>query len=111
MAVMGLLPGAARATGSALFQGGEILGLAPNRLNRIRGSKLTMVFQDPMTSLAPHLKIGVQLAEVLVHHRGLSWRDAERAAFKALDRCAFRIRSDASSNILMSFPGVCVNES
>jgi oligopeptide transport system ATP-binding protein len=86
MAVMGLLPGAARATGSALFQGGEILGLAPNRLNRIRGSKLTMVFQDPMTSLAPHLKIGVQLAEVLVHHRGLSWRDAERAAFKALDR-------------------------
>ncbi len=86
MAVMGLLPGGAQVTGSALFQDEEILGLPPGKLNRIRGSRLTMVFQDPMTSLTPHLKIGVQLAEVLVHHRGASWRDAERAALRALDR-------------------------
>ena len=45
-----------------------------------------MVFQDPMMSLTPHLKIGLQLAEVLVHHRGVSWRDAKRAALRALDR-------------------------
>ncbi|MGD0491733.1 MAG: ABC transporter ATP-binding protein [Steroidobacteraceae bacterium] len=86
LAVMGLLPSAARVAGSALFEGEEILGRAPDDLNRVRGSKLTMVFQDPMTSLTPHLKIGVQLAEVLVHHRGASWGEAERMALRALDR-------------------------
>jgi oligopeptide transport system ATP-binding protein len=86
LAVMGLLSSGAQITGSAQFEGEEILGLAPQELNRIRGSKLTMVFQDPMMSLTPHLKIGVQLAEVLVHHRGASWRDAERTALQALDR-------------------------
>jgi oligopeptide transport system ATP-binding protein len=86
LAVMGLLPDAARVAGSVSFEGEEILGLAPHDLNRIRGSRLTMVFQDPMMSLTPHLKIGVQLAEVLVHHRGVSWRDAKRTALQALDR-------------------------
>ena len=86
MAVMGLLPGGAQVAGSALFQDEEILGLPLDELNRIRGSKLAMVFQDPMTSLTPHLKIGVQLGEILVHHRGVSWRDAESAALRALDR-------------------------
>jgi oligopeptide transport system ATP-binding protein len=86
LAVMGLLPAGARIAGSVSFEGKEILGLTPDELNRIRGSRLAMVFQDPMMSLTPHLKIGVQLAEVLVHHRGLSWRDAKCAALEALDR-------------------------
>jgi len=86
MAAMGLLAKNARASGSARFDGQELLGLAPQALNRVRGSKLTMVFQDPMTSLTPHLKIGVQLAEVLVSHRELSWRDAKRAALQVLER-------------------------
>ena len=80
------LPGVRAPSGSVRFEGEEILGLAPRALNRIRGSKLTMIFQDPMTSLTPHVKIGVQLAEVLVHHRGVPWRDAERAALEMLDR-------------------------
>jgi oligopeptide transport system ATP-binding protein len=86
MAVMGLLSSAAHVAGSVLFQGEEILGLPQRDLNRIRGSKLAMVFQDPMTALTPHLKIGVQLAEVLVCHRGCSWGDAQRMALRALDR-------------------------
>ena len=86
MATMGLLPPNARASGSVRFEGEEILGSAPRSLNRVRGSKLTMVFQDPLTSLTPHLKIGVQLAEVLVHHRGSTWASAERAALSALER-------------------------
>jgi len=86
MAAMGLLAENARARGSVRFEGAEILGLAPHPLNRVRGSRLTMIFQDPMTSLTPHLKIGVQLAEVLVAHRGSSWREAKREALEALER-------------------------
>ncbi|HWJ34745.1 MAG TPA: ABC transporter ATP-binding protein [Steroidobacteraceae bacterium] len=86
MAAMGLLAADARAAGSVRFEGQEILGATPRELNRVRGSKLTMIFQDPMTSLTPHLRIGVQLAEVLVGHRHMSWHDAERAALRALER-------------------------
>jgi oligopeptide transport system ATP-binding protein len=86
MAVMGLLAAGAVPTGSVRFEGNELLGAAPRELNRVRGSKLTMISQDPMTSLTPHLRIGVQLAEVLVTHSHLSWRDAERAALRVLER-------------------------
>src|SRR5258706_11970746 len=86
MAAMGLLAGNAAATGSVRFEGGEILGAGPPQLNGIRGSKLTMIFQDPMTSLTPHLKIGTQLAEVLVCHAGASWSEARLAARRMLER-------------------------
>src|SRR5712675_2862012 len=86
MAAMGLLAGNAAAQGSVRFEGSETLGAPAPQLNRIRGSKLTMVFQDPMTSLTPHLKIGIQLAEVLVNHSHMSWREAEKAALRALER-------------------------
>jgi oligopeptide transport system ATP-binding protein len=86
MAAMGLLPSNARVHGSVRFEGTEILGVAPAVLNRVRGSKLTMIFQDPMTSLTPHLRIGVQLAEVLEIHTGAGRADAERAALVMLER-------------------------
>jgi oligopeptide transport system ATP-binding protein len=86
LAAMGLLARGARTGGSVQFEGAEILGMTGAELNRIRGSKLGMVFQDPMTSLTPHLRIGTQLAEVLVSHRSCSWRDAEQAALRMLER-------------------------
>jgi oligopeptide transport system ATP-binding protein len=86
MAVMGLLSAGACAAGSVRFEGREILGASAAELNRVRGSKLTMIFQDPMTSLTPHLKVGIQLAEVLVNHSQMSWREAEKAALRALER-------------------------
>jgi len=86
MAAMGLLAPGAAAGGSVRFEDEEILGAAPRTLNRIRGSKLTMVFQDPMTSLTPHLKIGTQLAEVLVCHAGKPWSEARLAARRMLER-------------------------
>jgi oligopeptide transport system ATP-binding protein len=85
-AAMGLLPKNASADGRVIFQGVELLGAGEKALNRVRGSKLTMIFQDPMMSLTPHLRIGTQLAEVLVQHAGLSWRDAWRSAGSMLER-------------------------
>jgi oligopeptide transport system ATP-binding protein len=85
MAVMGLLAANGWAEGSAKYRGEEVLGLSPNRLNRFRGSKLTMIFQEPMTSLDPLYRVGDQLALPLVAHCGLSPRQARARAVELLD--------------------------
>ncbi len=85
LAVMGLLAKNGRATGSVRFRGEEILGLPPARLNRIRGVTLAMIFQDPMTSLNPYLRISRQLTEVLVAHRGMDGVAARRRAIAMLE--------------------------
>jgi oligopeptide/dipeptide ABC transporter ATP-binding protein len=78
LAMMGLLPAQARVTGRARLEGHDLLGPAAAAL---RGRRVAMIFQDPMTSLTPHMRIGDQVAEPLVAHQGLSWREArERAA-------------------------------
>jgi oligopeptide transport system ATP-binding protein len=86
MSVMGLLASNGRATGSVKFQGEEILGRRPSELNRIRGSRMSMIFQDPMTSLNPYLTIERQLTEVLETHRGMTGKEARLAAVDMLER-------------------------
>ena len=79
MAVMGLLPGSANITGSVKFRGRELLGLNDRQLSAIRGKSVAMVFQDPMTSLDPVYKIGVQIAETVRQHDKSVSRQAARA--------------------------------
>jgi oligopeptide transport system ATP-binding protein len=86
LAVMGLLAANGRATGSARFRGAELIGMAPGELNRIRGSRIAMIFQDAMTSLNPYLRISRQMTEVLVTHRGMDESEARKAAIAMLDR-------------------------
>ena len=86
MAAMGLLPPNGRASGSVTLGGTEILNLPPKQLNRVRGSDVGMIFQDPLTALTPHLKIGAQMAEVLKVHRGITGRAARQKCLEWLER-------------------------
>src|SRR5260370_824279 len=76
------------AAGRVRFGSQALLSANAATLNGVRGSRLAMIFQDPMTALTPHLTIGVQLAEVLVAHRGNSWVEAQAAALRMLERVA-----------------------
>ena len=84
-ALMGLLARNGRADGSARFDGTELLGLSPNEMNKIRAEQIAMIFQDPMTSLNPYLKIGAQMTEVLTLHKGVSRKAAEAECVSMLD--------------------------
>ena len=87
LSVMGLLPAPpAVVSGSIRFEGQELLGMSPRALNRLRGSDVAMVFQEPMSSLNPVHRVGRQIAESLRIHRGFSRAQARRRAIHLLDR-------------------------
>jgi ABC-type glutathione transport system ATPase component len=85
LAIMGLLPAHAHVEGSIRYRGGELLGLATAQLNALRGARLAMVFQDPMSALNPYLRVIDQLSEVPRAHGGLSRRAAQRRALEMLE--------------------------
>jgi peptide/nickel transport system ATP-binding protein len=72
--------------GSILFQGRELRGRTEEELRRLRGDQISMVYQDPMSALNPTLRIGDQLSEVLIVHRGLSKDDAYEKCIDMLNR-------------------------
>jgi ABC-type microcin C transport system duplicated ATPase subunit YejF len=84
MAAMGLLASNGVATGSANYRGTDLLKLSQRELNRIRGAKITMIFQEPMTSLDPLYSVGDQIAEPLMEHAGLSKAAARERAVELL---------------------------
>jgi peptide/nickel transport system ATP-binding protein len=83
--IMGLLTGRnVERSGSILFAGQETIGLSPKQLRHIWGQEMAMIFQDPMTSLHPQMKIGKQIAEPLKVHLGMSGRTARDTAERLL---------------------------
>ncbi|MEO0399806.1 MAG: ABC transporter ATP-binding protein [Pseudomonadota bacterium] len=82
MSTLGILASNGRASGNIRFQGQELLGLSRRQMNEIRGAKISMIFQEPMTSLDPLYHVGDQLVEILTAHKRLS---KEAAKSKALD--------------------------
>jgi len=85
LAMMGLLARNGSATGRVLHHGRDLLGLPEAELNAVRGDRIAMIFQDPMTSLNPYLTVERQMTEVLELHRGCSRREARVRAIAALD--------------------------
>jgi len=83
-AILQLLPKKAKLSGRVLFDGQDLVGLNPERLRRLRGRSVAVVFQDPMTSLNPVLTIGTQLMETLQEHLELDGLAAKRRSVELL---------------------------
>lgn len=100
LALMGLLPANVEQQGTLLFEGRALQTLNHNERRKLRGARMGLIFQDPMTSLNPHLTIGLQLAEVLEVHRGSSRAQALQAARQMLEA----VRMPESARRLKQFP-------
>lgn len=70
--------------GQALYGGQDLLAMSRQSMRKLRGDRISMIFQEPMTALNPLARIGSQIAEMFVLHRGLSWSDARPKAVEAL---------------------------
>jgi oligopeptide transport system ATP-binding protein len=84
LSILGLSAPRAELHGSIRYRGQELLGLRNTALNQVRGNRISMVFQDPMTALNPYLRIGRQISEVLQVHRGIGVRAADQRAIQML---------------------------
>ncbi|MFE4961840.1 dipeptide ABC transporter ATP-binding protein [Streptomyces sp. NPDC056660] len=85
LAVLGLLPGNAAVRGSVRLEGTELLGAPERELTRIRGSRVSMVFQDPLSAFTPVYRIGDQIAEAVRAHQDISREKATARAVELLD--------------------------
>jgi oligopeptide/dipeptide ABC transporter ATP-binding protein len=101
LATMGLLPRASAQVGGRIaFEGRDLLGLDPRSMADLRGDRLAMIFQEPMTSLNPAFTVGSQLAEVLVRHRGATAKQAREQVLQMLRQ----VRIPAPEKRIDEFP-------
>ncbi|MEO0548707.1 MAG: ABC transporter ATP-binding protein [Pseudomonadota bacterium] len=85
LAAMGLLADNGTATGSVMFDGTEMLSADTKTLRDIRGDKMSMIFQNPLTSLTPHMTVGAQMREVLKLHKGMGTEEANKVCVDWLE--------------------------
>ena len=85
LAVMNLLPGSATVTGSARLDGQELIGQPDEALSAVRGKRIAMVFQDPLSALTPVYTVGDQIAEAILVHESIGTAAARRRAAELLD--------------------------
>ncbi len=100
LAAMGLVAANGRVGGSAKFRGAELIGMSRKQLNEVRGSDISMIFQDPLTSLTPHMTVGAQLGEILARHENIKGAEAERRIIDWLER----VRIPEARRRLHQFP-------
>ncbi|RJO75026.1 ABC transporter ATP-binding protein [Nocardia panacis] len=86
LTILGLLPENAVASGSIRFAGRELRGLGDRQLSALRGDRIGMVFQEPLSALNPLMRVGAQIGEPLRLHRGLTRKQAKAAAISLAER-------------------------
>ena len=101
--IVGLLAENGYSSGSVKFEGREILNLRESELNKVRAEKIAMIFQDPMTSLNPYIRVIDQLVEVLVQHKGVTRQAAEAESIRMLEA----VKLPDGRNIARRFPHEC----
>ncbi len=107
MSIMGLIrypPGRVEG-GEAIFQGRDLLKLPPEELRKVRGKEISMIFQDPMTSLNPVLTIGLQLGEALRQHMGMDKTQARQRAAQLLSLVGLPNAADRLKDFPFQFSG------
>ncbi|NSX89027.1 ABC transporter ATP-binding protein [Agrobacterium tumefaciens] len=94
LAIMRLLPAEqSRIEGRIHLNGKELLSLQPSEMREVRGRDIGMIFQEPMTSLNPSMKIGTQISEALISHRGMDWDAAEKESVRLMERVRIPVAS------------------
>ena len=97
LAIMDLLPKGGQRSGSLRFDGTELTELGAAAMRRVRGDRIAMIFQDPLSSLNPYYTVGLQIEEAYrSHRRGVSRKEARRVAIEAMDRVRI---SDAARRV------------
>ncbi len=101
--IVGLLADNGYSSGSVKFEGKQLLGLRESELNKVRAEQIAMIFQDPMTSLNPYIRVIDQLVEVLVQHKGMTRQAAEAESIRMLEA----VKLPDGKNIARRFPHEC----
>jgi peptide/nickel transport system ATP-binding protein len=105
LAIMGLLPPSAKVRGSIKFRGEELVGRKPSELKGFRGRRISMIFQDPMTSMNPVYTVGWQLSEAVLAHHDISKKAAWARAVEMLDLVGIPNAKDRASAYPHEFSG------